>query len=209
MGIALQEWQRMWRELGARTAAGGLMNQLVAAYSERHRHYHTLQHLRECLAPAEATRTPAHRPAEVEPAVWFHDAVYDARRKDNEARSADWARASVLAAGCDAEVAERVQLLVMATAGHRHEGDDPDRALLLDIDLAVLGSSYSRFDEYERQVRAEYAHLSDDQWKQGRGHMLRGLLARPRLYATDVYHQALEPRARENLQRALDRLAQE
>ena len=209
MGITLQEWQRLWRELGARTVGGGLLNQLVAAYSERHRHYHTLQHLRECLAHAEATRTLARRPAEVELALWFHDAVYDARRDDNEARSADWARASVLAAGCEPAVAQRVHALVMATAGHRHEGDDPDRALLLDIDLAVLGSSYSRFDEYERQIRAEYAHLSDEQWKQGRGQVLRGFLARARLYATDVYHQTLEPRARENLQRALDRLAGE
>src|SRR6188508_492999 len=100
--VTLASWQRLWGELGVATANGGLMNQLVAAYSEQHRHYHTLQHLRECLVQFDAAAMLARRPAEVELALWFHDAVYDPRRKDNEERSADWARASVLAAGSDA-----------------------------------------------------------------------------------------------------------
>ncbi|WP_427911567.1 HD domain-containing protein [Ramlibacter sp. MMS24-I3-19] len=90
MTIALDAWRATWRELGADMVNGGLMNQLVAAYSERHRHYHTLQHLRECLAHADAVRTLAKRPAEIELALWFHDAVYDPRSTDNEQRSARW-----------------------------------------------------------------------------------------------------------------------
>ncbi len=203
----LPDWRRLWAELGAASVNGGLLNQLVAAYSERHRHYHTLQHLRECLAHAEATRTLARRPAEVELALWFHDAVYDPVRGDNEERSAAWAHASVLAAGCAPEVADRIRAHVLATAGHAPDAQDADRALLLDIDLAVLGASYARFDEYERQVRAEYAHVPEAAWREGRARVLRGFLGRPRLYGTDVYHEALEARARENLARSLQRLA--
>lgn len=203
MTITLSSWQRLWRELGAREVNGGLMNQLVAAHSEKQRHYHTLQHLRECLAHCEAAASLARRPGEVELALWFHDAVYDPTRKDNEERSAAWARASVLAAGCDADVAQRVAALVLATKDHVAPDDDADTALLLDIDLAILGASYARFDEYGRQVRAEYAHVDEANFRAGRRRVLEGFLQRPRIYLTDAFHDALEARARENLQREL------
>jgi predicted metal-dependent HD superfamily phosphohydrolase len=204
--IALDEWRRLWGQLGAGTVNGGLMNQLVAAYSEPHRRYHTLQHLRECLAHAEAVRTLARRPAELELALWFHDAVYDPRRDDNEERSAQWAHASVLAAGCDAAIADRVQALVLATK-HHEAGDDIDTQLMVDIDLSILGASYARFDDYEREVRAEYAHVDDATFSAGRTRFVQAMLARPAIYATDVYRGTLEKRARENLQRSLEALA--
>ena len=154
--ITAASWQRLWTELGApaHNVSGGLMNQLVAAYSERQRHYHTLQHLRECLAHFGAASALARRPAEVELALWFHDAIYDPQRGDNEERSADWAHASVLAAGCAPEVADRVRDLVLLTKGHAAPADDPDAAVLLDVDLAILGAAPARFDEYERQKSA-------------------------------------------------------
>ena len=205
MALSLQEWQRLWGELGAASVNGGLLNQLVAAYSEPHRHYHTLQHLRECLAHAEATAMLARRPAEVTLALWFHDAVYDPRRSDNEERSAEWARSSVLAARCDAQVAQRVGAMVLATQRH-NGGDDPDTQLLLDIDLSILGAASPRFDEYERQVRVEYAHVADDAFRIGRSRLLAALLDRDRIYQTKAFHDALEARARENLSRSLQKL---
>ena len=203
MSITLASWQRLWGELGATVVNGGLMNQLVGAYSERHRHYHTLQHLRECLAQFDAAATLARRPAEVELALWFHDAVYDPQRQDNEERSADWARASVLAAGCAAKMAERVAGLVLATKSHQAPAGGADAALLLDIDLAILGAAPGRFDEYERQIRAEYAHVPDDEFRTGRARVLRSFLERERIYLTDAFHDALEARARANLERSL------
>lgn len=204
--ITAASWQRLWGELGAQVVSGGLMNQLVAAYSERHRHYHTLQHLRECLAHFDAAASLARRPAEVELALWFHDAVYDPLRDDNEERSADWARDSVLAAGCTPELAERIALLVTATKTHVARDDDLDAALLLDIDLTILGAAPARFDEYERQVRAEFAHVPQDAFDAGRARILQSFLERPRIYLTGAYRDALETAARDNLQRSLSRL---
>ncbi|MBC5782459.1 N-methyl-D-aspartate receptor NMDAR2C subunit [Ramlibacter sp. USB13] len=193
----------MWEALGAQAISGGLMNQLVRAYGEPQRHYHTLQHLRECLAHWEAAAGLARRPEEVELALWFHDAVYDPQRRDNEERSAAWARDGVLAAGCDAAVADRVAALVLATAKHEAPADDADTQLLLDIDLAILGASPNRFAEYERQVRAEYAHVGEADWRTGRARVLARFLERPRLYATAPFHDALEQRARANLRESL------
>ncbi len=206
--ITLDAWRRLWTELGARDISGGLLNQLLSAYSQPHRHYHTLQHLRECLAMAEAASAVASRPAEVELALWFHDAVYEPMRHDNEVRSADWAHASVLAAGSPPETADRVAALVLAT---RHDAEpapaDPDTDLLLDVDLSILGTAAERFDAYERAVRAEYAHVAPPAWRQGRQRVLAGFLARPRIFRTAVFHDALEAPARANLRRTLDRLA--
>ena len=205
MNVTLSSWRRLWGELGARETSGGLLNQLVAAYSEQHRHYHTLQHLRECLAHFDAAGSLARHPAEVELALWFHDAVYDPQRDDNEERSADWAQRSVAAAGCEPAVGERVKALVLATGGHA-ASHDPDTQLLLDIDLAILGASAERFAEFERQVRAEYAHVPADAYRSGRARVLRGFLDRPRIYGTAPYHDALEQRARANLGQALGAL---
>jgi predicted metal-dependent HD superfamily phosphohydrolase len=145
----------------------------------------------------------ARRPAEVELALWFHDAEYDPQRRDNEERSAEWARASVLAAGCAPEVAQRVADLVLATRTHTVAGDDADAALLLDIDLAILAAAPGRFADYERQIRLEYAHVPDDAFRTGRAKVLRGFLQRERIYRTEPFHAALEARARANLAASL------
>lgn len=204
MSVTLAGWQRMWEELGAQGNQQALFNQLIAAYSERHRHYHTLQHLRECLQSFDAARTLAQRPAEVELALWFHDAVYDVHRDDNEERSAEWAAMAVRNAGLQDAVAQHVHALVMATK-HKALPAGIDAQVLVDVDLAILGAAEARFDESDMQIRHEYAHVPEAAFREGRCCVLRSFLERPRLYATEAFHQALEERARRNLARAIAR----
>jgi predicted metal-dependent HD superfamily phosphohydrolase len=202
---ALQaQWQRAWHDLGA-APDPQLFDELLAAWDEPHRHYHTLQHLRECLAHLELARECAPQAGEAGLALWFHDAVYDPRRHDNEQRSADRAHATLLAAGADRAAAQRVHALVMAT---RHDAAPAtaDARLVVDIDLAILGAPRERFDEYERQVRLEYAHVAEATYRTGRGRILHGLLARAAIYGTPLFHQRFEVAARENLARSLSRL---
>jgi len=205
MSSGLTGWLRTWCDLGQLAADEGLYNRLMACWNEGHRCYHTLQHLRECLVLFDDVRGEARRPGEIELALWFHDAFYDPKRTDNEERSAQWASASVLQAGLPPDVADRVHALVMAT---RHEAvpEGADARLLVDVDLAILGADPKRFDQSDRQIRAEYAHVPEDQFREGRRRVLSGFLARPRLYSTEYFHAALEARARANLKRALERL---
>lgn len=200
-------WRDTWRELGA-TADEDLYRAVVARYREPQRRYHTLAHLGYCFERFDEARSVARRPAEIELALWFHDAVYDPRRADNEARSADWARLVVHAAGLPEAVADRVQALIMATR-HETAPRDADAQLLVDVDLAILGAAPVRFDEYERRIRAEYAWLSDADFRAGRGTLLRRLLARPRIYGTGYFFERCEARARSNLARSLSRLARD
>jgi len=196
-------WIAAWRALGL-VAPTGLHAQLLTAWSEPQRHYHTLQHLGECLALAEVLREQMARPAEVIIALWFHDAVYDVRAHDNEAQSAQWAERALLGAGAAADVRKRIIDLIMATCHGALDAppSSPDVALLLDIDLAILGAPEPRFAEYEAQICAEYSWVPLDVFAAKRPEVLRGFLARERIYAMDTMHARFEAQARRNLSHA-------
>lgn len=84
---ARRRWQGLWVRLGL-APPDGAIDALLAEYEAAHRHYHNLNHVLDCLELLDRHRHLAKRPAEVELAIWFHDAVYDTRRDDNEAASA-------------------------------------------------------------------------------------------------------------------------
>ena len=203
MSIDLQRsWRRAWRSIGAVSDGSALGESLQAAYDEPHRHYHTLQHLGECLALFDAVRALAERPAEVEIGLWFHDAVYDIARSDNEERSADAFTRAARADGVAEDVVDRVGALILATR-HAAPARGGDEALLVDIDLAVLAAAPERFAEYERQIRAEYAAVPEALFRARRRALLDALLKRERLYGTAHFQRELEARARANLRQAL------
>lgn len=198
-------WQATWSAMGVAPPAPGLLESLLAHYDEPHRHYHTRQHLRECLAHGAALRAQARHPAEIELALWFHDAIYDVHRHDNEAHSAAWASREMRQAGLPAAAVRRVAGMILATR-HDARPEPGDPALLVDIDLAILGAPPARFAEYERQVRAEYHWVPAPLFRRKRRQILRAFLARPAIYTTPAFHARYEAQARHNLQQALQRL---
>jgi predicted metal-dependent HD superfamily phosphohydrolase len=199
----LANWNGAWRALGvAAPPDGALCTELQQRYSEPQRHYHTMQHLGECLAWFEREKALAERPGEVALALWFHDAIYDVHAHDNEARSADWAHRALMEAGANEAAAARVHALVMAT---RHDAvpEGRDAELLIDIDLSILGAERTRFDAYERQVHAEYAFVPEEVRLPRRRAILQRFLDRQAIYATPRMHAQLEAQARINLQRSI------
>ena len=200
------DWVDAWRDLQLPVPAPEVLASLLARWAEPQRKYHTLQHLRECLDLFARDRALAERPGEVAIALWFHDAVYDTSRHDNEAASAQWARRVLMDAGADAAAADRVHALVMATC-HTEVPRTPDARLLVDIDLAILGAEPARFAEYERQIRDEYGFVPEAVFRDKRAAILRGFLERPALFATAHYADRLDQSARANLARAIAGLA--
>ena len=201
----LLRWQTVWREVGASRADEELYAKLVDSYSEPHRRYHTVQHLEECFAHLDLARSIAQHPSEVELALWFHDAIYDTRRTDNEERSAEWAQAAALASGLPIEPAERIAGLVLATK-HDAVPVGTDAGLLVDIDLAILGSETARFEEYEVQIREEYAWAPESLYQNARRKILQAFVSREQIYSTELFHAEYEARARQNIHRSLARL---
>ena len=195
-------WGAAWRDLRLPPPADDTLAHLLAQWAQPRRRYHTLQHLRECLALFDEHRAQARHPGEVALAVWFHDAVYDTSRHDNEAASADWAARVLAQAGAAAEVVERVRALIMATR-HSQAPVTADECLLVDVDLAILGAAPSRFAEYERQIRDEYGFVPEALFREKRGEILRGFLDRPALFATPELSDRFEAAARANLAQAI------
>lgn len=194
-------WDQAWQALGL-VPASGLLERLNTAYCEPQRHYHTQQHLQECLQHLARVWGQAERPGELALALWFHDAVYDVQAHDNEAQSAAWAQRELRASGAPAEVAERVAALIMVTC-HAALPQSPDECLLVDIDLAILGASPERFDEYESQVQREYSWVPPDFYRARRLEVLRQFDARQPIYQTPLWRQAWEAQAHANLQRSI------
>ncbi|CEA07266.1 hypothetical protein BN1051_00578 [Arthrobacter saudimassiliensis] len=171
---------------------------LLERWNEPHRRYHDRRHLLQVLEALDllaGDRVP--RPTAL--AAWFHDAVYAGQAGADEEASARLAEDLLPAAGVSAgEVAETARL-VRLTAQHRPADGDDDGALLSDADLAVLSRDPGGYAAYVRDIRAEYAHVPEEAFRQGRRQVLEGLLAADRLYATAEGRRRWEDRARRNL----------
>lgn len=179
-----------------------VFNKLIAAYSEKQRAYHTLQHVYECLVLLESIRSDLKDAYSVELALWFHDAVYDPQAKDNELKSAELF-GRYMVQDLSVEIVEKIKRWIIATQKHE-AADELDLQFLLDIDLAILAASPERFEEYEQQIQQEYAWVDPDVYSIKRKEVLAHFYQAEPLYQTEYFQQSLEPRAKENLREILD-----
>jgi predicted metal-dependent HD superfamily phosphohydrolase len=178
---------------------------LEARYAEAHRGYHNADHVRQVVRDADllASGHNDRDRAIITLAALAHDVVYDGKPGEDERRSAAWARRELTAAGVAEPDVARVEGLVLATLTHE-AGDDPLAAVLLDADLATLGSD--DYERYRAAVRAEYAHVTDESWRVGRAAVLHSLLERDPLYATPGARFRWAAKAKTNLVGELDSL---
>jgi predicted metal-dependent HD superfamily phosphohydrolase len=198
----IESWNFIWQELGCKFPPAALHQEVVNAYSELRRQYHSLAHLEECLTSLSTVQRLCSHASEVAIALWFHDAIYDSRRDDNEEQSASWAERATQAHGMSQSVSQRIRALVLATK-HSEQPQDPDAKILVDIDLSILGATEERFNEYEAQVRQEYGWVPEVDFRKGRQRILESLLSRSAIYSTEYFHDLLEAQARSNLRRSL------
>lgn len=180
-----------------------LRDGLLARWSEPHRRHHDTTHLHEVLAAIDllAAHGLVFDRDAVELGAWYHDAIYDIGRDDNEDRSAELARSELATSSLRDEVVR----LVIATKEHRVADDDPNGAALSDADLSVLGSDPDRYLRYANAVREEYAAIPDAVFKPARARVLAALLEGP-MFHTEQGRSLWEERARANVTAELDRL---
>jgi predicted metal-dependent HD superfamily phosphohydrolase len=91
----------------------------------------------------------------------------------------------------------------MVRATREHLARSADEALVIDIDLSILGADPPEYDRFESQIRREYAWVDDALYRAGRGVVLRRFVERERIYQTPRLHARFETAARANLARAL------
>jgi hypothetical protein len=170
---------------------------LIAAYSEKQRAYHTLQHLYECLVLVDSIRADLIDADAVALALWFHDAVYDPQAKDNELKSAELFE-QYLAQDLSFDIVQKIKRWILVTQKHEAT-NELDLQFLLDIDLAILAASAERFTEYEQQIQQEYAWVYPDIYLIKRKQVLAHFYQTEPLYQTEYFQQNFEQRAKENL----------
>jgi predicted metal-dependent HD superfamily phosphohydrolase len=199
-----ERWSRLWAAAGAMGDPAPWYAKLTEAYAEPARRYHNQQHIAECLAEFDAARQLAQQPVAAELALWFHDAVYDPKAGDNEEQSAALAKRCLEAAG-RADLARTVAILVMATKLHGTDAG-PDAALVVDVDLSILGKGEARFAEYETQIRQEYSWVPKLVFKPKRAKILQRFLDRERIYTHEHFVTRYEQSARRNLEDSIRKL---
>ena len=177
--------------------------ELVAAYSGPGRHYHNLAHIEDCLAALAQVDGLSSLECEIlTEAIWWHDIVYDPTRSDNEELSAQLAERHVRA-----DIRSEVGGLIRLTKTHDVAAEDRLGAILISIDLSILGAEPARYDAYAAAIRQEFIHVSDADYRAGRAGVLRRFAARSVIYPDASFAATYDQQARDNLARELASLS--
>ncbi|MFB6447363.1 HD domain-containing protein [Bradyrhizobium tunisiense] len=178
-------------------------DELAAAYAAPGRHYHNLSHIEDCLAAlARVEGLSAAERETLSEAIWWHDVVYDPTRSDNEERSAELAEQHVRA-----ELRQEVGRLIRLTRTHDVAAGDPLGAILISIDLSILGAAPARYDAYAAAIRREFNHVAEDEYRTGRARVLRHFAAREVIFPDPDFAATFDRQARANLARELASLS--
>ena len=173
--------------------------QLIAAYTAPGRHYHNLAHIEDCLdALARVENLTAAEREILSEAIWWHDVVYDAARPDNEELSAQLAEQYVRE-----DLRHEVGRLIRLTKTHAVQPGDRLGAILISIDLSILGAEPARYDAYAAAIRQEFIHVPERDYRAGRAKVLGQFAARPVIFPDTAFAARYDRPARENLAREL------
>jgi predicted metal-dependent HD superfamily phosphohydrolase len=178
---------------------------LLNDYTGEKRHYHDLSHIFNLLTLFEDNKFRITDEDVVFFAIWFHDAIYNTWKTNNEEKSAEFAHEILRQTNMSPDRIERVVSYINATKTHTASGDN-DLDLFLDFDLSILGSDEAIYDVYTRQIREEFSVYPTFVYKTGRRKAMRSMLERGSIFKTDEFRRRFEAKARENIQRELDTL---
>jgi predicted metal-dependent HD superfamily phosphohydrolase len=199
-------------DVGFHPDADQYLDGIWSGYRQADRRYHSTDHVTAVvhrvtalahLVQPELTQTDL---AILRLSAWFHDIIYDATRNDNEEQSALYAIDTLQSLDIPAEITQSVATYVRMT--QHHQPTDDLGAIVSDADLWTLGGSPDDYFAYGSLVRAEYAHVNDEDWKNGRSSFIERFLTRPAIFYTSIGRAEREDQARRNLTEERARLLQ-
>lgn len=175
-------------------------------YNEPARFYHTPKHINHCLRQLDLASAfhPVDICKQVEMALWFHDVIYDPLAGDNEQQSADW-YLKYASGVMSEEFNQRIYELILITQ-HKEMPQEIAGQYLVDLDLSSFGQAWEEVVIDSDAVRAEYQHLSDQDFISGQKKFLSFLIGRPSIFSTEFFKSRYEAAARRNILRKLDEL---
>jgi predicted metal-dependent HD superfamily phosphohydrolase len=196
--------KQKWLEAAGLYADNGaeLWAEIERKYTGPNRHYHTLQHLWDMNVLLNEYYK-GDIPFATLIAMYYHDFEYNTLRNDNEKRSAGHAVAILKSWNVDSSLAQQVSDMILATAYHHSEKDDPEINIFLDADMAVLGFDSWLYKEYLANIRAELNAYPDLIFNRERKKFTEEILAREFVYSTPFFRMQFEAQAKINLQNEL------
>jgi predicted metal-dependent HD superfamily phosphohydrolase len=198
-----QNWHELMQNFDInQTDAEKTFTQIVEAYSTPNRYYHNLEHIHHVLEVIQTleSQTENLESKTVQLAAWFHDIVYDSKAKDNEVHSAEYAVELLLSLSIPSDVIKNVKNLILATKNHQALNSDCLTQILLDADLAILGSNPDEYSKYTQAIRQEYIWVPEAEYIAARKRILQNFLQRKNIYFTQFMQQTKEKIARTNLE---------
>ena len=197
-------WGLTLQRAEAQGSSPCLIDEILEAYGENGRYYHTKEHLRHMFEVYD--RFFANPSITHELTFWYHDFYYDPTRQDNEDRSAALAQKRVEQ---DLQIPTGVGLKVQNLILFSHYTRPPvtrDEMVLHDVDLAIFGESIDLFGKYERDIRQEYSFVPDLDYKKGRADILRRFIRDPFYFTPEMCYSSYEDLAKRNIRRSIELL---
>lgn len=174
-------------------------------YQHKKRAYHNLSHICSMLLSLKHLGLKPEKETCVKWAIWLHDIIYNSLKKNNEKKSAELA-VDWLKPYSNEEDLTYIDQLIMSTAKHQAIQNISDFHIMLDLDLAVLASSWATYEKYIVSIRKEYSIYPDFLYKKGRKKVLEAFLNRQNIYYTALFKDKAETIARMNIQKELMQL---
>ncbi|NQX92413.1 MAG: hypothetical protein HRT74_09895 [Flavobacteriales bacterium] len=174
-------------------------------HTKSNRFYHGLGHLKFLLTSFEEVKTELISPHLVVIAIFYHDSIYNALKKNNEEKSATKAVDTFSVGSMNASDIEKLRYIILATKSHE-ESEDPDINIFVDMDLAILGSSEIEYEKYCLGVRKEYSIFPEFMYKKGRREVLNYFLAKEEIFKSEYFKTQYEKNAKVNLTKELKQL---
>lgn len=210
--MMISNLHKEWLQLGEKYCKDSLSldsiwMKIKKKYTEKKRYYHNLNHINWMLQLAEENKNQIVDMDVLLFSIWFHDIIYKSSKKDNEEKSADFARSTLQKFSIKEVRVDKVCELILSTKAHQVQlKEDGDNAFLLDFDLSILGQGWEVYHNYIHKIRKEYSIYPDFLYKPGRKKVLLSFLNRETLYFTGKYRVLYEDKARENLEREINLL---
>ncbi|WP_034060694.1 HD domain-containing protein [Lacinutrix jangbogonensis] len=201
------EWHNLASKYGNDTLVEELWTEIYNNYNHKTRHYHNLSHICNMLLQAEAYKAEIEDLEALQFGIWYHDIIYKSSKKDNEEKSALFAEKRLNSIPFDKKRIEKVKKLIVSTKKHELIlRENEDNAILLDLDLSILGTDWETYQKYIANIRKEYKIYPDFMYKPGRKKVLKHFLDRETLYFTHAFQNKHEVQARKNLKKEIQLL---
>jgi predicted metal-dependent HD superfamily phosphohydrolase len=185
-----------------KTLLDTLWLEIEIQYSQKGRYYHNLEHLDHMFSELELVKTYISDFSNICISVFYHDIIYDASSKNNEEKSAEYAKNRLRELNVEQKSIDQISDQILATKAHQKSANE-DINYLLDVDLSILGKDTQTYLDYTKKIRKEYSIYPDLLYKPGRKKVLKHFLELENIFKTDYFKNKYENQTRINIEREL------